>query len=82
MRRRLRRDGGFTSVEVGRVARGQVNCPVPKRLCIAVEMQKPHLQPRLNKGFAKAWVGAWEGTEDGYGHVLLPSDSSGGGSES
>lgn len=40
----LRRDGGFTSMEVGWGARGQVDCPVPKRLRVAVDMEKPHLQ--------------------------------------
>lgn len=75
----LRRDGDFTSREVGWGARGQVSCPVPKRLCIAVEMQKPYLQSRLNNGFTETWVEAWEGTEDGYGRVLLPFDSGGGG---
>jgi len=43
-----------------------------------MEMRKPHLQPRLNNGFTEAWAEAWEGAENGYGHVLLPSGSSGG----
>lgn len=74
----LRRNGGFTSMEVGGGARGQGNCLVPKRLCVAVEMERPHPQRSLNNGFTEAWAEAWEGTKDAYGHVLLPSDSSGG----
>lgn len=66
----LRRDSGFTSVEGGWEQEGKLTVLSPKGCALLWRCKSS-----LNNGFTEAWVEAWEGSEDGYGQVLLPSDS-------